>query len=86
MSAMSVNGYRKPRRLGDKMTQRIFQHWKTSVGGSIGAVLLWWYAQGFKIPETKQEWAATIGGVLIVLLGLGAKDPGHTGAGGDDAK
>ena len=57
------------------MTQRIFQHWKTSVGGSAGAVLLWWYANGFKIPETKQEWAATIGGILIVLLGLGAKDP-----------
>ena len=59
------------------MGQRIFQHWKTSVGGSVGAVLLWWYANGFKIPETKQEWAATIGGILIVLLGLGAKDPGH---------
>ena len=68
------------------MTQRILQHWKTSLGGSVCGVLLWWYAQGFKIPETKQEWAATIGGVLIVLLGLGAKDPGHTGAGGDDAK
>ena len=86
MSAMSVNGSQTLRLLGDKMTQRIFHHWKTSLGGGLGGVLLWWYAQGFKIPETKQEWAATIGGILIVLMGLGAKDPGHAGPGDENAQ
>lgn len=68
------------------MAQRIFQHWKTSLGGSVGAVLLWWYAQGFKVPETKQEWGATIGGILIVLFGLSVKDPGKKESGGQDAQ
>lgn len=59
------------------MTHRIFAHWKTSVIGTLSGVVLWWYMQGFKVPETKQEWAATVGGILMVLLGLGVKDPGH---------
>lgn len=59
------------------MIQRIFAHWKTSVLGTLSGVVLWWYMQGFKVPETKQEWAATVGGILMVLLGLGVKDPGH---------
>mgnify|MGYP001585909560 FL=1 len=59
------------------MTQRIVQHWKTSASGMVGGLLLWWQLNGFKVPETKQEWAATIGGVLMVLLGFGMKDPGR---------
>ena len=59
------------------MIQRMFTHWKTSALGTFSGVILWWYMQGFKVPETKQEWAATVGGILMVLLGLGGKDPGH---------
>ena len=57
------------------MTDRIFTHWKTSIGGMAPALLLWWQGVGFKIPETKQEWAFAIGGALIAVLGLGIKDP-----------
>ena len=55
--------------------ERIFTHWRTSVSGVFVGALLWWGPQGFKIPETKQEWAATIGGVLIAALGLSLHDP-----------
>ena len=54
-------------------------NWHTSLSGSLLGVLVWWAGAGFKVPETKQEWAATIGGVLVALLGLSAKD-GATGS------
>jgi hypothetical protein len=66
---------------------RVFQHWRTSLGGVASAVLLWWYSTGFKMPETKQEWAGTIGGILMAITGMGVRDPGTTQPqGGDDAR
>lgn len=53
----------------------------------VPALLLWWQGVGFKIPETKQEWAFAIGGALIAVLGLGAKDPKRpNGQGNPSAK
>ena len=57
------------------MTNAIFKHWQTSSFGLLSAVLVWWASTDFKIPATKQEWAATTGAVLLVVLGLGAHDP-----------
>ena len=54
-------------------------NWRTSLCGSLIGALIWWAGVGFKIPETKQEWAATIGGMLVAVLGLSAKD-GATGS------
>ena len=56
------------------MTSRIFRHWKTSMAGMIPAVLIWWQGVGFKIPETKAEWGAAVGGILIAVMGLGSRD------------
>ena len=56
------------------MTSRIFRDWKTSLAGIIPAVLIWWQGVGFKIPETKNEWGAAVGGILIAAWGLGSQD------------
>lgn len=66
------------------MIPRIVTHWKTSVSGMVPALLLWWQGVGFKIPDTKQEWACALGGALIALSGLGLKDPGHARTQKDD--
>ena len=57
------------------MTNAIFKHWRTSAFGMLSAVVVWWASTDFKVPTTKQEWAATIGAVLLVILGIGAHDP-----------
>ena len=57
------------------MTNAIFKHWRTSVFGMLSAVVVWWASTDFKVPTTKQELAATIGAVLLVILGIGAHDP-----------
>lgn len=56
------------------MMQRVVQHWKTSIGGMLLSALLWWHTTGFKIPETKQDWAVAVGSLLITMAGLAAPD------------
>ena len=54
-------------------------NWYTTLIGTLGGILVWWSGVGFKIPETRQEWASTVGGIALALLGLSAKD-GATGS------
>ena len=56
------------------MIARMFRHWKTSIVGVVPAALIWWQGVGFKIPETKAEWGAAVGGILIAVMGLGSRD------------
>ena len=57
------------------MNQNVFRHWQTSLFGVVSAGLVWWQTTGFEMPTTRQEYAATIGGVLLAVLGLSARDP-----------
>ena len=54
-------------------------NWRSSLYGSLSGALLWWAGVGFKIPETKQEWAFTLGSLAMVMWGLSGKD-GATGS------
>lgn len=52
---------------------------QTTLAGLLAAPLLYLAAVGWALPETKQEWAAFVGSVLIGWLGITAKD-GATGS------
>ena len=54
-------------------------NWRTSASGTMLGILGWWAGVGFKVPETKQEWAMAVGSILVTVFGLSAKD-GMTGS------
>ena len=54
-------------------------NYRTSAAGLALGALLWWQGTGFRLPESKQEWAATLGAAAIAVLGILAKD-GATGS------
>jgi hypothetical protein len=49
-------------------------NWRTTAAGWLLGALLWWQGNGFKVPQTHHDWAATIGAAAIVVLGTLAKD------------
>jgi hypothetical protein len=60
-------------------------NYRTSAAGLLLGGLVWWQSTGFRIPQTKQEWTATLGGAAIAVLGVLAKDAATGSQPGQDA-
>lgn len=48
--------------------------WRTTACGYAFAALMYWSGIGFKIPQTKQEWATFLGSVVVIVWGSVQRD------------
>jgi len=58
--------------------QAFFDSWKTSAIGITGAALLYFFGIGFALPATRGQWIIVTTALIVLFLGLAAKDADHT--------